>query len=353
MQPIEIFRPGTHTDSRGVARSYSDADLAATAAAYDTGLHEAPIVVGHPTEDAPAYGWIKGVTFADGKLSVEPDQVDPEFAELVKGGRFKKVSASFYPPNSKSNPKPGAWYLRHVGFLGAQAPAIKGLKPIAFADDEADVVSFGDEPEASLLDRVTQAIEAGFSRLADGLPKFTEPDPKKESDMPPEKIAPEKDAEFAEREAAITADQDKVKSDREKLDKEAAEFAEKKSAARREADAVWLDGLIEAGRVAPGHKDGLVAFMAGLDSEDEAVSFGEEGKETKATAHGYFRSFLEQMPKGIDFSERAGETGNELDTNNSDDIAEAAVIYQEEMAGKGVTVATDVAVRHVMKGADA
>ena len=35
---------------------------------------------------------------------------------------------------------PGKWYLRHVGFLGAAAPAVKGLKPVEFADDGGGVV---------------------------------------------------------------------------------------------------------------------------------------------------------------------------------------------------------------------
>lgn len=63
-------------------------------------------------------------------------------AELGAAGRYKKVSASFYRPDAPCNPKPGAYYLRHVGFLGAQPPAVKSLKAIEFADGEdGDVVT--------------------------------------------------------------------------------------------------------------------------------------------------------------------------------------------------------------------
>ncbi|WP_217994839.1 hypothetical protein [Methylogaea oryzae] len=72
--------------------------MEATARAYDPATHEAPIVVGHPAMDAPAYGWVSAVAYADGALSATPDQVDPAFAELVAAGRYKKISASFYAP---------------------------------------------------------------------------------------------------------------------------------------------------------------------------------------------------------------------------------------------------------------
>ena len=56
---------------------------------------------------------------------------------MVQAGRFKKRSASFYPPQAPNNPTPGKWYLRHVAFLGAQPPAVAGLKDIQFSEDDA------------------------------------------------------------------------------------------------------------------------------------------------------------------------------------------------------------------------
>ena len=66
---------------------------------------------------------LKSLSLNGGDLLAEPDQLDPQFAELVGNGRFKKVSASFYLPDSPNNPKPGTLYLRHVGFLLAQPPS--------------------------------------------------------------------------------------------------------------------------------------------------------------------------------------------------------------------------------------
>jgi hypothetical protein len=146
--PIEIFRAGKHTASNGVELSFGESDLAASAAAYDPALHEAPIVVGHPTHDGPALGWVKQLAFGSGRLVANAEQLDPAFQESVKAGRYKKVSASFYAPSAPSNPKPGVYYLRHVGFLGAQPPAVKGLKAVNFGEGDPShyvTFEFGDE----------------------------------------------------------------------------------------------------------------------------------------------------------------------------------------------------------------
>ena len=151
----EIFRAGTRTDANGNTVTITEADLAAAAQAYDPKVHEAPIVVGHPKADAPAYGWVKSLGVQNGVLTADFAQVDEGFADLVKAGRYKKVSASFYPPTSPNNPKPGVWTLRHVGFLGAQPPAVKGLSAISFAEGEV-YVEFAEDAHlqtASLLSR--------------------------------------------------------------------------------------------------------------------------------------------------------------------------------------------------------
>src|SRR5882672_4454691 len=83
---LQLFRRGTHVASNGERLTFSDADLEASARAYDPKLHEAPIVVGHPELDKPAYGWIGKLAYNKGEGAMDGDgaQVDPAFAELVK-----------------------------------------------------------------------------------------------------------------------------------------------------------------------------------------------------------------------------------------------------------------------------
>jgi hypothetical protein len=87
--PIHAFRAGRHVAMSGQSVTITAADLASSAKAYDPALHEAPIVVGHPRTDAPAYGWVTGVS-AEGDLFATPGQVDAQFAEMVEVGRFNQ-----------------------------------------------------------------------------------------------------------------------------------------------------------------------------------------------------------------------------------------------------------------------
>ena len=158
MRKIHLLKPGHHIDSRGTALRLTDEELRDMARAYDVTLHEAPIVVGHPRDNAPAYGWVERLSVDDDGLHAEPHQVDPSFAELVQEGRFKKVSASLYTPESPHNPAPGVYYLRHVGFLGAQPPAIKGLRPVTLAEEDAGVVYLSDAMSLSVMARFIKSV---------------------------------------------------------------------------------------------------------------------------------------------------------------------------------------------------
>ena len=132
-QEIEIFKAGNHVASDGRAREFSVAVVAAMAAVYSPARHEAPLTLGHPADNLPAYGWAKSLRATDdGRLMMRAGDVTPEFSEAVKAGRYKKRSASFYPPGAPNNPAPGNWYLRHVAWLGAQVPAVRGLADVNF-----------------------------------------------------------------------------------------------------------------------------------------------------------------------------------------------------------------------------
>ena len=169
---IEIFRAGRHTAMSGETVSFSEADLRGVARSYNPSRHEAPVVIGHPRENAPAFGWVKGLHVRGDKLLAAVDQLEPSFAEAVGAGRYKKVSASFYPPSSPANPTPGQYHLRHVGFLGAQPPAVKGLAPVTFAEGEhvtidfADDAAVGTEAQAAAAQATDQIVEQAATSVA-------------------------------------------------------------------------------------------------------------------------------------------------------------------------------------------
>lgn len=304
MNRIEIFKPGRFVAMNGRRYEFTEADLQATATAYDPALHEAPMVVGHPKDDAPAYGWGKALEFADGGLHFIPDQVDPAFAELHRAGRFKKRSASFYAPDDANNPVPGVYYLRHLGFLGAQPPAVKGLKAANFADQPGAVtVEFGEWSDQTIarifrkvknffiekygkaeadkvideweLEEITrEALRPAPAPAEPVEPGFSEP-PTKEESMTPEELK-QKEAELAAREAKLT--------------EQSAEFAERERAGRRADLAAYVDDGIKAGKFHPAEKAGLVEFLETLQGSPE-IAFG-EGK--AGSPETFFRDFVER-----------------------------------------------------------
>ena len=328
MQRIEIFRPGKHTAMSGETIGFTEAELRASADAYDPALHEAPMVVGHPSHDHPAYGWVKSLNYGE-SLEAEPDQVEPQFAELVEAGRFKKVSASFYRPDSPANPKPGVYYLRHVGFLGAQPPAIKGLKQIEFADGDTDVVEleFG-EVRAGVVQRLFRSLrehligekgrEAADQVLPDWEIEHLEvPDSTAYSEAAaPAKPQPKTTPEVTDVDKQeLEQKRQEMEAREARIKQQEAEFAERTRQQQAEDSAKMVDQLVTEGRVLPKHRDGLVAFMANQDAEG-ALEFGEGDEKVKTTGRAFLEEFLKELPQAVDYSERAGGNADDQDATS-------------------------------------
>lgn len=132
---FEILKTGSFSNSQGKEVNFSQSDLEKIASSYDPAISEAPIVIGHPKSNDPAYGWIDSLKVNGNKLIASASRIVPEFLNAVKEGLFKKRSVSLNPDNS----------LRHVGFLGATLPAVKGLADLQFAElPEENIIEFAD-----------------------------------------------------------------------------------------------------------------------------------------------------------------------------------------------------------------
>jgi hypothetical protein len=134
---IHVFKAGDQTSAQGVQRHFSDKDLQQVVETYDPSIHEAPLVIGHAgdNDSLPAYGWIKGFAKQGGNLYADVAFTDTA-KDLVKDGHYRKVSISFYSPDSAINPHKGKWSARHLALLGASPPAVKGLEPFSFSEAE-------------------------------------------------------------------------------------------------------------------------------------------------------------------------------------------------------------------------
>lgn len=303
---IEIFRPGTFTSAEGVELTFTAGDVRSMVAGYDPALFEAPLVVGHPKMDAPAYGWADRLEMHGDIAVVIPKDVEPSFAELVNAGRFKKISAQFYPPEHPENPTPGRHYLKHVGFLGAAAPAVKGLRAASFSE----------------------AQQAGCITL-----ETTH----QENSM---KSHQEQEASFAERETSLTERENAIKA-RE----EAAATAATK--AQHASNVSFAQAQCDAGLLLPAGKDMTVLVMDALESV-APISFGEGDGKVEITPNAAFRKLFDQAAPMISFGEKAPgrDKPEPLDAKQLA-VAAQSFMEKEHAGGRMITIAA--AVRHVEK----
>ena len=379
MQPIEIFRTGSHTSMQGQTLSFGESDLAAVASSYDPSLHHAPIVVGHPSHDAPAYGWVDALAIHDGRLVATPGDVDPAFADLVAAKRYAKVSASFYRPAAPNNPVPGSYYLRHVGFLGAQPPAVKGLKPITFADDDSVTVEFSDWDVSrglGVLARVLRSLrdwmiaEKGVETANQVVPDWEiqevasaasaavpEPLPD-QAPAPAFADAPNTPTTNAEdppmsQQTASTADLEQRAAD---LAAREASFAEREAAhearerqARKVADTAFVGEVVQQGRLPVGLQPLTTALFAELG--EDVVSFADGDEQRQSSPREMLRTLLTALPQPVE-TRMLGQGAEPLDFADTSATTEAinAEVAAARAEGRAISPAEALGRLRVKEG---
>ncbi|WP_407605230.1 peptidase [Pseudomonas aeruginosa] len=376
---LPILPAGRHVALDGRPVEFTEAILQEIAATYDPALSEAPLVIGHPKLNAPAYGWAKGLEVREGMLYAEPHQVVPEFAEAANRKMYKKRSASVYLPDSPGNPVPGKHYLRHIGFLGAVPPAIKGIPDaLNFAEDDGDlVIEFAEAPYAvtalteilrrlrdffveregaeradqlipqwqlsSIEEDARRAVTHGASIQA----SFSEP-AIEGVDAAAASHPSQQDTTMSD-EAALDERQRQLDEREQQLATREAQVAQQKAQEHRNEVTEFAEGLVNAGRLLPRQKAPVIELLVSLPA-DTPLEFAEgDGQVTKPAAE-VLRSLLAELPKQVDFSEKSGD-GGDLSFGSAHAIAARAQSYQEEQRQAGRHISTTEAVTHITKGA--
>lgn len=270
----EIFATGTHK-----GRSYTTADLDTIVRNFRPAEREVPVVVGHPKNEDPAWGWVNRLRRTGAKLEALYRDVDPAFAKLVKAGRYRTRSVKLRGLKS-GNPS-----LVHVGFLGAAPPAVEGLKPYQFSEeeqpDDVDVVEFNDATTGEDMSDIT---------------------------LTPEELQAKIDAAVAAQKA----------KDQEQFDALTVELANERNNRRLSEAAAVIAGLSEAGKLPPALATGLAEFAASLDDEDE-VEFSADGDaKTKATRAQFFMDWLGRFEDSAIFSSVAGKDSDPKKDDDGD-----------------------------------
>jgi len=375
------FVGGEQVDSNGTKKVWSGEELdqivTNTKKLIDNNIFSgAPMVIGHPKTDAPAYGWIQDLKREGNVLSVKGDKLHDEFAEGVEKGLW---------PNRSIRIGKGAdgFYLKHVGFLGAVPPAIEGMDSIynANTDDECFDYAYQDSITPNILSRMMRRfrefiinkydVETADSVIPDyeienlsehakdlrdegikSTPSYSKPKPTKTGDEPMSAFTKE------QLDAAVEKAVTKAKEEGN------AEFTQKEEAhktaltAERNKRLVVefnknISALVDDGKLLPAQAEGMSEFMLQLSDADEAnfeFSAGKDGKGTiKKSPLDWFNDFTKALGKQIDFKESGAGESSGVDGDDAQAIANAAVEFQKEQADKGITISVSQAVAHINK----
>lgn len=250
---LEIFRAGDY----GPKGKYSTEDLEKMVANFNA-ADQAPIVVGHPETDAPAWGWLSEVKRQGEVLLGRIGELHKDFAAALAENKFRNRSVRI--AQTASGPK-----LLHLGFLGAVLPQVEGLKTAAFGDDSQRLDYAFDLPEKA------PTSEGGQTAT-------------KEEEM-------DKDEQIKKLQADLAAEK-KARAD----EKTAAD--EKARKTLRAEFALFVDSeLIGKGKLPKEEKEAAVEFMASLPTGEAAdFSVTEEGKTTTHSLVEWFKDFVKSLP---------------------------------------------------------
>ena len=307
---IEIARTGTFTDSAGRPQTFTAADLAAIARAYDPEKRDAPLVFGHPQSDAaPAFGWAQKLRAEGGKLFAQFAQVPGEVRDLVAKGHYRHVSMSLMPDRVT---------LRHVALLGAAQPAIDGLKAVEFKDGDAAItVDFTTRTESAgeqhqKGEAMSEELQRQIGQLQAQLEAM-----KKEQAALKQQLGEAQNA----RDKAESA-----KTDAEKQAQEAsAEFSAYKDKIESERREARMAALIREGRVKPAERESLLDFAAKLAGQDATVDFAApDGKKEAISMEERFFRELEARPVDERFADFSAPPAHSADQTPTYDPAAMA-----------------------------
>lgn len=378
---VEIFRAGTHTDAKGREFTASTADLDQIVANHELG--RAPAVLGHPKDNDPAYAWVDGLKRDGESLFAKFGDINPAFDDGVAIGAYRNRSIKIVRDKARG------LRLWHVGWLGAQPPAIDGLSPNAVqfaAGDVEEEHEFGAAEDAAssliwaldgvgrllrglrdhvieqdgveVADRVlpawqidsvvTSAQTARDALLSDAVrtaPMFSHHSNTGDPSMPDITLTPEQLEEKlaqARREAEERASA--------QFAAQGQELAELRATRQAEKHAALITDWKAKGLLLPADEVGMREFMAALDAGQE-FEFAAPGSDTpaKKAPLDFFAEFMAGRKPVVQLGAPAGsaDPAPVLNVNDHKAVAEAAHEFMAARQKAGSPVSFEFAVQHV------
>jgi len=370
---IPILRAGAFTSSSGDPAVFTQGDLQKIVDDYDPDVEEAPLVIGHPKTDDPAWGWVKSLKRSGDWLLMQTHKVAKEFKDAVNDGRFNKRSVSLV--GSK---------LKHVGFLGAALPAVSGLGSAKLnASDDGQVIEFA--VDANGVDRslywrlkecgqlfsnlrewiISQGGENGIATADRILPKYLIEDLNQDPPDPPSyrnsysATEPESETQLEDTMPMTEAERkelDDAKAETERLKTELAakegEVTTLQTTLNAQTEAAWVthrddfcQKLIAEGKLLPANL-GRAKKMLDMARSQGKGEFSQGKNADLDEVKQYFSSSPKVISVGS--SPEGAPIAGAMDANDIS-IKAQEFVASEAKAGRSITVSDAVA--HVMKQA--
>lgn len=332
MNWIEVFKTGKHIDSAGNQREWKEEDLDKIVALYTNQpaeeRHDAPVVVGHPESNKPAYAWVEAIKRQGNVLLAKFRDIDEKFAELVNAKRYGKISIALYPN----------LMLRHIGFLGATPPAVKGLKAPEFnAESEYSEIEieFSEEkkiekpnlnnnkqfenPNGGNMDEFIKALveyarktfnEEIANQLSAEAQKlkgsFKAPDKdKKDFNESPEYIELQKQLQNLQRTLKEQEQSFQEKSDKQKKEVQEMKFNE------------FFNAKVREGRLVPKQKELFKQLYFMTIEKDDSLEYGEGSEKKTIKVNQLLDELVSTFEKRVEYGEGAKD-----EPINPDEFAE-------------------------------
>jgi hypothetical protein len=127
--PLKILAAGVCPLTADRYINFSEGDLERICTAFNEldPPRPAPVVAYHPEDDAPSYGAVNRLRVVDNMIVGYAENLTNAFRGGLRDGTWQRYAAQFYSPENPSNPVPGSWFLKHVGFRGKVPAIVRGF----------------------------------------------------------------------------------------------------------------------------------------------------------------------------------------------------------------------------------
>jgi hypothetical protein len=305
LRDVEIFSTGKHRGSEVV--DITESDLQEMVNSFNelsgTGGFQPVLKLGHDDvqkffgarKGAPNLGFVEKLRMEGSKILADFTNIPDALFDLIKQRRFNSVSIEMFP-KTEFNGKQFKNVLTAVALLGAELPAVKGLKDLAatlFTEEPEDVFQ-GDKIELKEQDmpfsqeQVDTLVDAAVAKAKD-----------------------EAKAEFTVQLDAVTVERDDAIKAKETAQTSLRTY---EADVEKQTATAMVDKAIEEGKLLPAQKEAALAFALNVSG---TIKFGD--KETSASK--LFSDFIDSLPTKVDLSEKGeGNEGGNKFTSAADQV---------------------------------